>query len=117
MKKGRIIGVVLAVVIIALVVSYSPKMISSLQSLTSNSSYTSVKVVQGQPSYYDEGKNEWGFAWRFLPTDSPNAFLVTSGLTSEGFPVTEGATYRAFGLEIRVSEVHTDYIVLLVKTV
>jgi len=33
------------------------------------------------------------------------------------FPLTQGATYRPFQLEIIVSEVHSDYFVLLVRII
>jgi hypothetical protein len=114
-RKLIVLGVV--VVIIGMFLYFTPT-ISTFQNYLSQSSYTKVTIVQGQFAHYDHGDNHYSFAWKLglMPNDSPTIFAVFSGFQSESFSTTPlGATYTAFGLEIKVSEVYTDHIVLLVK--
>lgn len=118
MKKGYRIGLGIALVILVtvIIIRYAPNISSTFQNLFSQSSYTKIKVVVGQVATYDQGDNHWGFIYRFFPTDPSNMFTVTSGFLTASFPTTQGKSYIVFGIEIKVSEAYSDYLVLLVKT-
>lgn len=66
-----------------------------------------------------QGSTYPGYTFRYgsINGETPRIFQVWAG--SATFPkecsVVEGATYTAFAIEIKVSEVHADYIVILVK--
>lgn len=112
---GKVIGLSLLIVLVGVFLWNAPTIISTVQNLFSQSSYTKLTLVVGQYTVYDHGDNHYVFAWRLLLADSPNLFVVSTGFQTQTFSTTQGATYTSLGLEIKVSEVHTDYIVLLVK--
>jgi rubredoxin len=111
----RVIGLAFVLIMIGVFLWYTPVIISTVQNFFSQSSYTKMTLVIGQFVTYDHGDNHYGFAWRLLPTDPTNVFYVSTGFQTRVFSATEGATYKDLGLEIKVSEVHSDHIVLLVK--
>ena len=103
--------ITISILLTTIIIWYAP----TFQNLFSHSSYTEIKVIMGQIATYDQGNNHWGFFYRFWYTDSPNSFTVTSGFLTASYPTTQGSTYTVFGLEIKVSEANSEYIVLLVK--
>jgi len=111
----KVIGLAVVLIIIGAFLWYAPTIISSLQNLFSQSSYTKINVVMGQVAIYDHGDNHYVFAYRLLSSDPTDKFYVSSGFQTRMFSATEGAMYKDLGIEIKVSEVHSDYIVLLVK--
>jgi hypothetical protein len=50
-----------------------------------------------------------------LQGDTTDLFSVSNGFQSRALTATAGATYKELGLEIKVAEVHSDYIVIFVK--
>jgi hypothetical protein len=71
-------------------------------------------------SYNQQNANaypEYSFRYGGILGDNPNLLQVWSGNNAfpKEFSVTEGATYSAFAIQIKISEVHPDYIVILVK--
>lgn len=111
----KIIGLALVLIIVGALLWYAPTIISYVQNLASQSSYTKVTVVMGQVAVYEHDNNRYSFTYRYLDPSDSTYFTVNSYLQQKTFSTTEGATYTAFGIEIKVSEVHSDYIVLLVK--
>jgi hypothetical protein len=119
---GKIIAVLLVLAIIFCVIYYAPLITSYSQNpLTTihdylfGRSYTEINVFVGQEedAKYQQGNNTWYFVYH------GNQFAVFTASTQfqpEVFPATLGATYTYLGLDIKVSEVHLDHIVLLVKT-
>jgi hypothetical protein len=104
------VGIVL--VIVGAFLWFYP-IISTVQNYTSNSSYTRIVVVQGQVESYNQSDNRYVFG--YTVTNQSSFFVMTAELTLQQFPITVGAIYTAFGLEMKVTEVHSDYFVLLVK--
>jgi hypothetical protein len=113
-------------VIVGVLLWFAPTIISTVQNFFSQSSYTKVTVpISGllpAPTEVDIGNNKYLFVYvnasSLYPTTPHNQ---TIGVTStsgqyEYYPATVGATYEALGLEIKISEVHSDYVVLLVKS-
>lgn len=111
----KVVGLFLAVIVTGALLWYAPTIISTVQNLFSQSSYTKLTVVMGQIATYDQGDNHWVFSYRFSAYDPTDKFYVSTGFQTRVFSATEGATYKDLGIEIKVSEVHSDYIVLLVK--
>lgn len=86
--------------------------------------YTTIEVTTKHAGFYrpSNDENTWfDFSWYLaIPSSS---FYIAQGYgppqvtisPSQIFPLTKGATYRTWGLEIIVSEVHSDYFVLLVR--
>lgn len=90
--------------------------------LTTLHAYTRIEVSLTQGGYYRTTDNPLvpGYVFGYYSNQS---FYVMNwgGATpvslspNQIFPLTEGATYRYFDLEIKVSEVHSGYFVLLVR--
>ena len=114
--KKILVGI-LAVVIIGFFLWYLPTITSIIQSYLSQASYNKITVLAGQPATYEYDNNVYGFGYKVLSIDPPDKFVVSTGFDYRQFSTVEDARYEAFGLEIVVSEVHSDYIVLLVKPV
>jgi hypothetical protein len=139
-KIKKFIVLVVLVVIVASLVYFSPMIASYFQ----NSGYTKVVVPLGGSQYYptlptiptqEELEKAYAFAWdagfynaiitvdpRALNADYLGVAHQFANYTVQFFPVTAGATYTMGsassyygGIEIKVSEIHSDYIVLLVK--
>jgi len=111
----KVIGLFSIIAIVGAFLWYAPTIISTVQNLFSQSSYTKVTVVMGQIAIYDHGDNHYVFGYRLIASDPIDKFYVSSGFQTRVFSATEGATYKDLGIEIKVLEVHSDYIVLLVK--
>lgn len=114
----KIAILLVAVVIVAVILWNAPSLISFFQNYFSRLSYTKVTVVEGALGVTIEfNGNEYFFAYKWGPFAPQDKFAVgtVGGLNQKNYDAVEGATYQAFGLEIVVSEVHSDYIVLLVK--
>lgn len=89
---------------------------------SSSSSSTKLTLPIGSFVYYNQqGQNsspEYTFRYGSINGENPNIFQVWAGTSTsnpEEFPVQQGATYPAYNLQITVSEVHFDYIVISVK--
>jgi ribosomal protein L37AE/L43A len=116
----KAIGVLLVAVIIGAFVWYSPTIISTIQNFIEDYGYTRVAISVDSGTTIHLGDNAYIFEY----WDSSFAKGLNSSATTSVFgiapfmvwhPAIQGATYRDSGLEIKVSEVHSDYIVLLVK--
>jgi len=98
---------------------------------TPTSAYTRIEVSLKNP-YFDYRPNDDINTWRsfgYYSTIPSNQSFYAVGEGSaipvnwtlyeamNSFPLIEGATYRQSELEITVSEVHSDYFVLLVRII
>lgn len=114
----KVIGIFLAVLIVAVLLWYAPTIISTVRNLFPQSSYTKVPVVARQISNVKFGNNEYFFMYQSPPWVQGSVFSIsTPSVSANTHPAVEGATYRDFGLEIKVSEVYADYIVLMVRPI
>jgi len=113
MLKGIIIGVILTVAVIGIVFWLVP--------LIQQSAYTKLTFPIGTfvPYNLKEGSAypEYNFRYGGLLGDNPNMLQVWSGnnVVPKEFSVVKGTTYTAWAIEIIISEVHPDYIEILVK--
>jgi len=119
MEKGRlrkVIGLSLIALMLVPFTWFLPAIISIVQNFAFPSSYTSV-TVSGITQEQKVGNNYYSFSYTLLPQNQSGKFGVYEMGSPEilTFPAVEGATYEAYGLEIKVPEVHYGYIVLLVK--
>lgn len=95
---------------------------------TPTHAYARIEVSLTQGGYYRPGKyptdgwydfgynstNPFNLSFYIIPGFGPPEMTISP---SQIFPLTEGATYRHFGLEMKVTEVHSDYFVLLVRNI
>ena len=79
--------------------------------------YTRLTLPIGAFVYSTQGKNEYTFRYGGLLANESG--LLQVWISGYAFPrdiaIRDGATYAAFGIEIKISEIHEDYIVILVK--
>lgn len=112
-KTGKIVAVILLVAAVGITILLAPNILSLIQ----QSSYTKLTLPIGAFVYSDQQDVQYTFRYGGLLSDQPN--LLQVWVSGNAFPkdlsIHEGATYTAFAIEIRISEVHEDYIVILVK--
>lgn len=108
------IGVILTIAVIGIVFWLVP--------LIQQSAYTKLTLPIGTSVPYNQQEGnaypEYTFRYGGMLADSPNSLAVWAGNNNafgKGVTVIEGATYTVFAIEIKISEVHPDYIVILVK--
>jgi len=95
----------------------------NLLDLFAQSSNMEVTVVEGHPASVKVADYEYYFAYTpanyssWFPSNATFTVTTEAGLFAmKTFNAIDGATYKAYGIEIVVSEVHSDYIILLVKS-
>lgn len=108
----KIIAVLLAVIIVGFVLWKSPMIISFFQSYLVHSPYTEVTVVRGEFPTVQFGDTEYTFAFRY-----ENIGVSTPLFESETFPAIENKTHTVFGIKIKISEVQSNNVTLLIKTI
>jgi hypothetical protein len=101
----KIIGVsLIVVIIIGSIVWLSPIIISSIQ----NYGYTRVTINNFTAATVKLGNRSYIFEY-----SPPELAIIPVGAII--YQVSQGATYTYSALEVKILEVHSDYIVLLVK--
>jgi hypothetical protein len=117
MGKGWAIVTLVAVVLVVSYFAYP-----SINSLIQQSGSDKVTLPIGTiVSYNQQSANtypEYRFRYGGVLGDNPNSLQVWAGSNSafpEEFTFTKDSTLTAFAIQITVSEVHSDYIVILVK--
>jgi hypothetical protein len=118
----KIIGISLLVLIMLPFAWFLPTIISTIQHFFSQNPYTkvtvagmvSIKIQDNSYGFEYFGQNQSTFNSYGL---KPNEFAVIALplLAEKTLLASAGATYETFGLEIKVSEVQSYYIVLLVR--
>jgi hypothetical protein len=80
---------------------------------------TKLTLPKGSFVYYtQQGSTSYTLRYGGLQGDQPTLFQVWAGANTafpESFTFVQGSTYTAFSLQITISEIHSDYIVILVK--
>lgn len=111
MTTTRIALLATLVVILVVIILNGPIILSALQNLMHRSEYTRVVVVTGQIAKVEFDGNEYTFTY------ADNQITVTTPIPGylRYYGPVEGAIYSDFGIDIVVSEVHSDFLVLLVK--
>jgi hypothetical protein len=96
--------------IIGVLLWYTPTTISTML----QPSYTKVTVVAGQVSDIKLDNNTYFFMY---PIEGNQFSISTPTLSAKIYPAIKGSIYFDYdtGLEITVSEVYSDHIVLLVR--
>lgn len=107
------IAVVLTLALIGIIIWVAPLIQQSAYTKLTLPIGTSVAYNQQQGSAYPE----YTFRYGGVFSDSPNLLQVWSGSNAfpKEFSVVKGTTYTAWAIEIVISEVHPDYIEILVK--
>ncbi|MCW3983904.1 MAG: hypothetical protein NWE96_07895 [Candidatus Bathyarchaeota archaeon] len=111
-----IIGFLIAVGVVVLVWQ-APAISSFFQSSNgSDSQYTTLSLVPGTSQTYQHNGDSYVFSYRMSPSDESGLFYVAKNLEqTRSFPAVVGAVYSDLGLEIKVSTVTQDLMVVLVK--
>jgi hypothetical protein len=107
---------IIAFIVVAIVIIYFAY--PSISSLIQQSS-TKLTLPIGSFVYYEQqGSTTYTLRYGGLHSDEPNLFQVWAGANSanpRSFTFVQGSTYTAFSLQITISEIHSDYIVILIK--
>ena len=122
MKSRWIIILLLAVVVIGALLWFAPNIISYLQNPTNSSdaSYTSLTLRDGinNTATLEFGDTEYSFSYN-IPTHIFSIYTFLGGY--ELYEPHKGDTHRDMGIEVKVSDVASDYvssyISLLVKPI
>ena len=86
------------------------------------SGYTKVTLVTNQPNSIQFGNNVYGLGYAGPTTDfygkTENQFAVVPAgiIGTKYYNAIQGATYSDLGIEIKVGEVHNDYLILWIKS-
>ena len=112
-KMEKIIAVISLIGIIGIIILLAPNIASIIQ----QSNYTKLTLPIGAFVYSNQQDVQYTFRYGGLLADKPS--LLQVWVSGSAFPkdlsVSEGATYTVYAIEIKISEVHADYIVILVK--
>lgn len=83
---------------------------------TKQSEYTQVKVFSGSSAHATLSNYTYTFLYKWWGTYDPQKPIEidVQGI-EKTLPATQGQTYDILGIEVVVSEVHDDYVILLVK--
>jgi hypothetical protein len=129
MSKGKTIGAILAVIIVALIIWQSLSIISVINSSSPSNpfpDYTKVRLVANQTNSVQFGYNVYGLVYtgpQIDPITQKQVFQFavapppasTPAIESKTFDAAQGAKYDYSGIEIIVGEVHNDYLILYIK--
>jgi len=107
-KKIAILFIFMVILIV--IVLNGPIIYSAFQNFMQPSPYTKVTVVIGQVARVEFGDNIYGIGY-----GQGRIVVITPLVEFRYFDAVEGAVYNDLGIEIVVSEVHAEYIVLLVR--
>jgi hypothetical protein len=114
----KLMVLVLGVAVFGILVWQAPAIISFFESVdTSDSEYTQLSLVSGISQTYQHKNNTFVFSYKLSSTDSSNLVYVTQNAIeqSRSFPAVAGTTYSTLGLEIKISSVTQELLVLLIK--
>jgi hypothetical protein len=116
--KGIAIGAIIIVAAAILLLWYGPTIISYFQ----NSSYTKLTIVNGQVGKSVQfGESIYTFSYVVATNPLTNqtisrSIIMATPSSGKIYEATQGATYKDLGIEVKVSEVHEDYAIILVKS-
>jgi len=120
-KKPLLFWVVVAlllIVVIGLVTWQAPALVSFLQGNNGSGEYAQLNLAAGQYVQYAQGNSTYVFSYGLSSEDTSGLFyVVLDSQQSRSFPATAGAVYHDLGLEIKVSSVTQNLVVLQVKPI
>ncbi len=116
-RKVVVPVLLLLVLAVAVLVWQAPAISSFFQGLSdSNSEYTTLSLVSGVSQTYTHGNDSYVFSYKLSAADNSALFYVAKNVEqTRSFPAVPGATYSDLGVEMKVSSVTSDLLVLLVK--
>ncbi len=113
---GWIAVVVLIVLIVGLLVWQGSALTGIFKNNGSDSGYSQLNLVHGIAVKYESGNDSFVFSYRLNPSDETGLFYLSKNVEqSRSYPAVPGAVYRDLGLEIKISSVTMDLLVLQVK--
>jgi hypothetical protein len=109
----RIVAVVVLLGVVGIIVLLAPNIGSLLQ----QSGYTKLTLPIGAFVYSTQEDVQYTFRYGGLLSDKPSLLQVWvyGNAFPEDLSIREGATFNVFAIEVKISEIHADYIVILVK--
>ncbi len=109
--------VVVLVLAVAVLAWQAPAISSFLEGVnSSNSDYTTLSLVAGVSQTYRNGADSYTFSYKLSASDNTNLFYVARNVeATRSYPAVAGAVYSELGVEMKVSSVTSELMVLLVK--
>ena len=115
----KIVAFAILIVIFGLFLWQLPAITSFLDGLGSNSvdsKYSTLSLVSGVSLVYKNGNDSFTFSYRLSSADVSGLFYVSKNIVqTRSFPAVAGAVFSDLGLEMKVSSVTSELLVLLVK--
>ena len=107
----------LALLGVVLLVWLAPAISSLFEGFNGESSgYSTLSLVPGASQTYRLGSDSYSFSYKLSPSDSSGLFYASQNAAqTRSYPAVAGAVYRDLGLEMKVSSVTPDLMVLKVK--
>jgi hypothetical protein len=123
-KKGfavKLVAIAVLILLIGLLVWQLPAITSFFEEVIGGDTedeYSTLSLVPGVSATYSHAGDSFVFSYRMTPTDESGLFYVAKNVEqTRSFPAVAGAKYTALGLEMRVSSVTPNLLVLLVKPI
>ena len=112
-KKEKIVTVIVLIGVIGIIILFAP----NIASLFQQSGYTRLTLPMGAFVYSTQEDVQYTFRYGGLLSDKPSLLQVWvyGNAFPEDLSIREGATFNVFAIEVKISEIHADYIVILVK--
>lgn len=111
-----LVAVILVVVLAVALLAWQAPAISRFFEDTGNSEYTALTLVAGISQTYQNGADFYTFSYKLSLSDNTDLFYVTRNVEStRSYPAVAGANYSDLGVEMKVSSVTSELLVLLVK--
>lgn len=116
MGKGLVIVGLIVVIAVLLYFAY-PSLNSTIQQMGYDKLTLPIGTIVPYNQQNSNSYPEYSFRYGSLLGDNPNRLQVWSGNNPfpKDFTVSEGATYTAFAVEIKITEVNPEYIVLGIR--
>ena len=116
-KSNRLIAVAIVMLLIGVAIGVAVGWsIGQSQSRAVQSEYTRVQVFSGSLAHATLNNYTYTFLYKWWGTYDPQKPIeIDVQGVEKTLPATQGQTYDILGIEVVVSEVHDDFIILLVK--
>ncbi len=113
--KTMVVIIVVLVLAVAVIAWQAPA-ISQFFEETGSSEYTTLSLVAGVSQTYRNGADSYTFSYKLSAADTTDLFYMTRNAeASRSYPAVAGAIYSDLGVEMKVSSVTSELLVLLVK--
>lgn len=113
----KILFAIIVVLVLAVaVIAWQAPAISKFFEDTGNSEYTTLSLFAGVSQTYHNGVDSYTFSYKLSASDTTELFYVTRNAeASRSYPAVAGAVFSDLGVEMKVSSVTSELLVLLVK--